>query len=359
MLFLTTANVTDTIPGPLLDRMEVVRLSGYIQDEKMQIARRYLEPVARAQMGLQPHHLELRDDALVSLIQGYCREAGVRNLQKHVEKICRKVALKLVRAVQPAEYEEAAEEAAEGQAGDETGPMGAAAEAEAAQGAKLEDGAVYGAGGKGVGVVPAELVAEGTNVETAVVSAETLSSYVGKPAFTSELFYEINPPGVVTGLAWTSMGGAVLYIEAQPVGRRPSAARDAEGGAEGGGGGGGGPSVMRTGQLGDVMKESVTIAHTFARSFLAGVEPENGFLDEARLHLHVPEGATPKDGPSAGVTMATSMLSLALGRAARSDLAMTGELSLTGRVLPIGGVKEKLIAARRAGVKHVIFPKAN
>jgi len=183
---------------------------------------------------------------------------------------------------------------------------------------------------------------------------------VGKRTFQSELLYESNPPGVVTGLAWTSMGGAVLYIETQPIGPVAAPRSGAADGGDGGdGGGGGGGSIRTTGQMGDVMKESTAIAHTYARSYLAALEPSNDYLERAKLHLHVPEGATPKDGPSAGVTMVTSLLSLATGKPPRAEIAMTGELSLTGKVLPIGGVKEKTIAARRAGVTNIIFPKAN
>jgi len=389
VLFLCTANVVDTIPGPLLDRMELIRLSGYIQDEKVQIARRYLEPTARKTMGLQEQHFELQDLALVELIQGYCREAGVRNLQKHVERICRKVALKVVKASQPIAEAEVSAVAHEGQGAEAGGATGAAEEAAggeatgettaAGAGAVLDEtaGASTSAGGSQVWIEtpptssPADAFTQAVEAfETIVIGKEQLNEYVGKPTFTSERFYESNPAGVVTGLAWTSMGGAVLYIETQPVGTRHLAAArgqsdgdGADGGGSGGGGGGGGSSgggsIIRTGQLGDVMKESSTIAHTFARSFLMSAEPSNTYLEEATLHIHVPEGATPKDGPSAGITMVTSLLSLAMGKPTRSDLAMTGELSLTGRVLAIGGVKEKTIAARRAGVRHVIFPKAN
>ena len=197
----------------------------------------------------------------------------------------------------------------------------------------------------------------------------------------NERFYATNPPGVVTGLAWTSMGGAMLYVEMQPIGptaASASARRQRKGGAAKGGaakgggdgaaegededdsgGGGGGASLRHTGQMGDVMRESTAIAHTFARGFLHRLEPSNGYLEQQALHVHVPEGATPKDGPSAGVTMVTAMLSLATNKSTRADLAMTGELSLTGRVLPIGGVKEKTIAAQRAGIRHIVFPKAN
>jgi len=324
ILFLCTANVSDTIPGPLLDRMEVVRLSGYMQNEKIQIARQYLEPAARKSMGLKEEHFTLTDDALELLVSGYCREAGVRNLQKHIEKVCRKVALKVVRCTQPKEAEAAAED---GEAAKEA--------------ATVED-------------LPVEEAVEPAEFEKIVVGKEQLHDYVGKRNFQSELLYDVNPPGVVTGLAWTSMGGAVLYIETQLMGHLPPPSKE-EGDAASGGRG----SVRTTGQMGDVMKESAAIAHTFARSYLARVDPDNTFLERAALHLHVPEGATPKDGPSAGVTMVTSLLSLAEGKSPRTDVAMTGELSLTGKVLAIGGVKEKTMAARRAGLKHIIFPRAN
>ena len=246
----------------------------------------------------------------------------------------------------------------------------AVADEEAAAAADAAAGGASGApsspsGSSLDGSGPTEGVEGMPSWQTVVIGADELSEYVGKPTYSSERFYDSNPPGVVTGLAWTSMGGAVLYVESQPVGTRHlsvagqggDAAADGGGGGSGGGGGGGG--VVRTGQMGDVMKESCTIAHTFARGFLGGIEPSNAFLEEATLHIHVPEGATPKDGPSAGITIVTSLLSLAMGKPPRSDLAMTGELSLTGKVLPIGGVKEKTIAARRAGVTHIVFPKAN
>ena len=373
VLFLCTANVTDTIPGPLLDRMELVRLSGYILDEKLQIARRYLEPTARSSMGLKDEHMTLEDSALTALIQGYCRESGVRNLQKHVEKICRKVALKVVRATQPtkeAEVEEVKAEKAEVAPKVEEA-LSFDAELRAAEGGKAAEKAAEEAAAETA--APTETAETGTEepeappFDTIVIGEDQLSDYVGKPTFTAENFYTSNggaaPAGVVTGLAWTSMGGAVLYIETQPVGLKhiKRAAKLVDDGEkeEVKDGAGGNANIIRTGQLGDVMKESSSIAHTFARSYLGGLDSSNTFLEEASLHMHVPEGATPKDGPSAGVTMTTSLLSLAMDRPARSDLAMTGELSLTGRVLPIGGVKEKTIAARRAGVRHVVFPKAN
>ena len=373
VLFLCTANDTSTIPGPLLDRMEVVRLSGYVLDEKVQIARRYLEPTARKQMGMKEEHMAITDEAVEELIRWYCREAGVRNLQKHIEKICRKVALKVVRAQQQADAAKAAAAAdglqareaaaaAVSSSGDGDSSSGGGAATEVADGAAATEAPVE------EGAEAAE--AAEASIETVEVGKEHLSDYVGKAPFQNERVYlGDNPPGVVTGLAWTSMGGAMLYVEMQPVGPRRSGgggggggggAEDEEGAAAGGGGGGGGSaSIRHTGQLGDVMRESTAIAHTFARSFVGRVDPGNDYLESTPLHIHVPEGATPKDGPSAGITMVTAMLSLALDKPLPSDLAMTGELSLTGRVLPIGGVKEKTIAAQRAGIKRIIFPKAN
>eukprot|EP01025_Chloroclados_australasicus_P013034 TRINITY_DN16212_c0_g1_i1.p1 TRINITY_DN16212_c0_g1~~TRINITY_DN16212_c0_g1_i1.p1 ORF type:complete len:397 (-),score=61.58 TRINITY_DN16212_c0_g1_i1:283-1410(-) len=178
--------------------------------------------------------------------------------------------------------------------------------------------------------------------EPITIGVSDLKDYVGSPPFSNEKIYEDTPPGVVMGLAWTSMGGSTLYIE--------SAVKEK---AEGKG------TLQCTGQLGDVMKESSTIAHTFCRSFMLEMDAENQFFNESAIHLHIPAGATPKDGPSAGCTMITSLLSLAMKKPVRPNLAMTGEVTLTGMVLPIGGVKEKTLAAKRSGVKHIIFPKAN
>ena len=376
VLFLCTANVVDTIPGPLLDRMELVRLSGYVLDEKVEITRRYLEPNARKDMGLLEEHLQIEDGAVENLIRWYCREAGVRNLQKQIEKICRKVALKVVQATQkdlpPDADVDAANGASDG-AADGSADMAAELKAAAAPptpaGIDTEKHVGEGATAEAAAAAESEAAAAEPPAmppdwEKVVVGADQLADYVGKPTFQSERFYDTNPPGVVTGLAWTSMGGAVLYIETQPSlqgggkGKAAAAEGGESGGASGGGGGGGG-IVRSTGQMGDVMRESTQIAHTFAKSYLREIDGENDYLESTQLHIHVPEGATPKDGPSAGITMVTSLLSLALGRPPRTDLAMTGEVSLTGMVLPIGGVKEKTIAAQRAGVTHLVFPKAN
>ncbi|KAI9099869.1 Lon protease C-terminal proteolytic domain-containing protein [Phlyctochytrium arcticum] len=299
VLFVCTANMLETIPAPLLDRMEIIRLSGYVAEEKVAIASKYLAPSAREAAGLTDADVKVEDSAIEHLIRFYCRESGVRNLKKHIDKIYRKAAFKIVK-------------------GD-------------------SDGAAIG---KPLDVKP-----------------ENLKEYVGSPVFTSDRMYDHTPPGVVMGLAWTSMGmgtqqlrwtsigGSSLYIESV----LESAISD----------GGGKPSFHRTGQMGDVMKESTTIAYTYARALMTKKFPDNKLFDKAHIHLHVPEGATPKDGPSAGSTMVTSLLSLGLNRSVIPDVAMTGEITLTGKILKIGGVKEKTIAAKRSGVKNIIFPAAN
>ncbi|XP_059197917.1 lon protease homolog, mitochondrial [Centropristis striata] len=283
VLFICTANVIDTIPEPLRDRMEMINVSGYVAEEKLAIAEQYLVPQLRSLCGLTEEKASISPDALSLLIRQYCRESGVRNLQKQVEKVFRKVAFSIV----------------SGEHSDVT------------------------------------------------VTPDNLQLYVGKPIFTVDRMYNITPPGVVMGLAWTAMGGSTLFIETSL--RRPSGGADSKG--EG--------SLEVTGQLGDVMKESAKIASTFARAFLMTQEPENHFLVNSHLHLHVPEGATPKDGPSAGCTIVTALLSLATKQPVRQNVAMTGEVSLTGKILPVGGIKEKTIAARRAGVTCIILPAEN
>ncbi|XP_073960462.1 lon protease homolog, mitochondrial isoform X2 [Choristoneura fumiferana] len=281
VLFICTANVVEQIPEPLRDRMELIDMSGYVAEEKLAIAQQYLVPTARTNCGLSPAQLVLTDAALTSLIKSYCRESGVRNLQKHIEKISRKVAYKIVK--------------------------------QEAESLTVDDG--------------------------------NLAQLVGKPTFKHDRLYAATPPGVVMGLAWTAMGGSTLYIE--------TALRNAHQDDKSPMG-----SLELTGHLGDVMKESARIALTVARNYMHKHYPENTFLNTSHIHLHVPEGATPKDGPSAGCTVATALLSLALRRPVRA-LAMTGEISLTGKVLPVGGIKEKIIAAKRVGVNCVILPEEN
>jgi len=394
ILFVCTANVSDTIPGPLLDRMEVIRLSGYDLQEKVKIAEDYLVPSAMRDVGLWPpvapkqeqgekaaapevepkesvqgldapaevsKSEEVKSSAILpgvaaansaartasidsgaveSLIRWYCREAGVRNLQKHIEKICRKLTMKVVEAREAAELEAEeqisgkAEVVAESPAED----VVAGASAKEAEAEKARD-------------PPSK---ESTRVDPSPpdldlhVTEEKLSNYVGKPLFTSDRLYEGQlPAGTVTGLAWTALGGSVLYMEATSLPRPAGKA--------------GAPSLNVTGQLGSVMKESSQLALLLARRQLASLAPESrkAFFEENELHLHCPEGATPKDGPSAGVTMVTALLSLSLDMPVRTDLAMTGEISLNGKVLAVGGIKEKTIAARRAGCKALVYPQAN
>ncbi|MBV9266695.1 MAG: endopeptidase La [Acidobacteriaceae bacterium] len=276
VLFITTANSLDTVPQPLLDRMEILRLSGYSEEEKEQIARRYLIPKQTKAAGLSDAEIEFTDDGLRGIIRGYTREAGLRRLERAIGRVARKVTLQL---------------------------------------------------------------AEGKE-EKAVITAESLTELLGPEIFLPEEMRKTVPPGVATGLAWTETGGDVLYIESAllPNGKG---------------------SLTLTGQLGEVMQESVRIAQSYIWSHAAdlGVDPEK--IKDSGVHVHVPAGAIPKDGPSAGITMTTALTSLYTGLPARSDTAMTGEVTLTGLVLPIGGMKEKVLAARRAGIRRVILPQGN
>jgi ATP-dependent Lon protease len=367
VLFVCTANQLDTIPGPLLDRMEVIRLSGYTAAEKRSIARTYLEPAARLDAGVPMGAVEVEDAALSALADEYAREAGVRNLKKHLERIYRKAALKLVQDgvlvdAQPSAPTPAGEETAARKDGDETYPAkeeGVDTAADSAHSTSREESATSratsssssGDGGTATlgEVPPPHLRAESTpdprfaDGPALRVGVDDLKEYIGQPPYPSDKIYrEHTPAGVVMGLAWTPMGGATLYVEAASVEK-----------GEGKG------SLRATGQLGDVMKESATIAHTYARRFLEDLRPDSAFFADHALHVHVPAGSTPKDGPSAGCTLVTALLSLALNRPVRPDLAMTGEVTLTGKVLPIGGVKEKALAAKRSGVLHVVFPQGN
>jgi ATP-dependent Lon protease len=275
VLFITTANTLDTIPRPLLDRMEILRLSGYSEEEKVHIARRYLIPRQLKQAGLAPEQCPITDEALKKLISGYTREAGLRRLEQAIGRVTRKVTLKF----------------AEGQ------------------------------------------------TEPVTVTVEALTEMLGPEPFQLELARNEMVPGVATGLAWTESGGDVLYIEATLL---PD-----------------GKGLTLTGQLGEVMQESAKTAQSYVWSHakLLGIDPEQ--FKRNGLHVHVPAGAIPKDGPSAGVTMVTALTSAYTKLPARGDTAMTGEVTLTGLVLPIGGIKEKVLAARRAGIKRVILPRAN
>lgn len=273
-LFICTANQLDTIPRALLDRMEVIRLPGYVTQEKIAIGKRHLLPKVRARAGLKPAQLRVSVAALRAVIDGYAREAGVRNLEKQLNRVARKVALQV-----------------------------------------LTD-----------------------STKKVTISPANLLEYLGLPLFREEV--PQRGVGVVTGLAWTAMGGATLEVEAARVHTKNRGFR-------------------LTGQLGEVMRESAEIAYSYITAHLADYQGDPVFFDEAYVHLHVPEGATPKDGPSAGITMATALLSLARNEGLAQPLAMTGELTLTGRVLPVGGIREKLIAAKRVGIRTAILPAAN
>ncbi|EIT78061.1 Lon protease C-terminal proteolytic domain-containing protein [Aspergillus flavus] len=333
VLFVCTANVTDTIPRPLLDRMELIELSGYVADEKMAIAQRYLAPAARELTGLKDVDVNLKEEAIEELIKSYCRESGVRNLKKQIEKVYRKAAFKIVRDLGEDVLAEDKALTDEGKAAQEESKK----ESEAADSANATTEE------KATTETPrvALKVPEGVQLS---IGKDSLTDYVGPPVFTSDRLYETFPPGVTMGLAWTSMGGAALYVESILENALTSESR---------------PGIEITGNLQNVMKESSHIAYSFAKSVLAKQFPENKFFEKARLHMHCPEGAVPKDGPSAGITMASSLLSLALNHSLDPTIAMTGELTVTGKVLRIGGLREKTVAARRAGATKIIFPADN
>jgi len=281
VLFIVTANVLDTIPEPLKDRMDILRLSGYVMQEKKEIAKKYLIPKNRKAMGLLAKHIDFSKEAIRGIVNGYAREAGVRSLENNIKKILRKVAYDLVSAEQ------------------RPGPK--------------------------------------KEATTLKITTKNLTDYLGEPHFVSDRYYKETPVGVVTGLAWTALGGATLYVEATKVHSEKT-------------------SMRLTGQAGDVMKESSQIAWTYCNSSLEKYCDPCEFFPKYEVHIHIPEGATPKDGPSAGVTMAAALFSLLIDKPVIKDLGMTGELTLTGRILAVGGIKEKLIAARRSDLKTIIMP---
>jgi ATP-dependent Lon protease len=274
VLFIATANFIQNIPGPLLDRMEVVEFSGYTEGEKLEIAKRYLVPRQVKQAGLSSDQIEIADQALLGLTSRYTREAGVRQLEREIGRLCRKVARRI-----------AADEA-----------------------------------------------------EQVRIDEEAVAELLGRPKVHPEEAATADQVGVATGMYYTPVGGDIMFVEASTMRGKGN--------------------LVLTGQLGDVMKESARAAWTFARARAEelGIDQE---VFEGDVHIHVPAGAIPKDGPSAGVTMATALVSLLTGRPARYDVAMTGEITLSGRVLPIGGVKEKVLGAVRAGIERIILPKKN
>ena len=275
VMFITTANILDTIPPALRDRMEVLELLGYTLDEKIKIATRYLIPRQREAHGLKANQISFTKGALKRIISGYTREAGLRNLEREIATVCRGVATKIA-------------------AGD---------------------------------------------VKPAKIRIDDISEYLGPIRMISDVKSRISIPGVAMGLAWTPAGGEILFIEA-------TAMKGKKG-------------LTLTGQLGDVMKESATAALSFIRTNAASLKIDEDFFENSDIHLHVPAGAIPKDGPSAGVTMLTALVSLLYQKTIRKDLAMTGEITLRGQVLPVGGIKEKVLAAHRAGIKTIVMPKWN
>ena len=296
VMFITTANVLETIPGPLRDRMEIVRISGYTEAEKVSIARRYLLPRQKKENGLLDDDLFITDETLGQIVRGWTREAGVRSLERELGTICRKVARKISEDVAAADVKRARRPVK-----DESKRRPRKREAARKR-----------------------------------ILSSSLENYLGAQRFQSEMGNREAQVGVSTGMAWTPMGGEILFIETVKMPGR---------------------GLTLTGQLGDVMKESAQIALDFLRSHQTELDIE--VPDDAGVHVHVPAGAIPKDGPSAGVAMTVALASLFSGRPARHDVSMTGEVTLTGRVLPIGGVKEKVLAARQAGLTTVILPERN
>jgi ATP-dependent Lon protease len=274
-MFITTANILDTIPPALRDRMEVLQLLGYTEDEKIKIANRYLIARQRREHGLKADQISFTKGAVKRIISDYTREAGLRNLEREIATICRGVASN---------------------------------------------------------------IAEGS-AKHAVIKVVNISKYLGPIRFTFEAKARTSTPGVAMGLAWTQAGGDLLFIEATTMN--------------------GNKNLTLTGQLGDVMKESATAALSFVRANAASLGISEEYFGNHDIHIHVPAGAIPKDGPSAGVTMLTALTSLLTNKTIHKDLAMTGEITLRGQVLPVGGIKEKVLAAHRAGIKTIIMPKWN
>ena len=274
-MFITTANSTETIPRPLLDRMEVISVPGYTEEEKVKIAQQYLIPKQLRAHGLKPKNFLISEKAIHELINDYTRESGVRNLEREVGSLCRKVARKIVSK-------------------------------------------------------------KGTAFR---ITPSSLESYLGKKKFRYDVVEGESEIGVTTGMAWTQVGGDTLFIETAVV---PGTGK-----------------IQLTGQLGDVMQESAKAAITYIRSIAGEYGIDKEFYKKNDLHVHVPEGAVPKDGPSAGVTMFTSVMSALTGNPIRKDVAMTGEITLRGKVLPVGGIKEKVLAAHRAGIRTILLPREN
>ncbi len=316
VLFIATANVLHTIPAPLQDRMEVIRLSGYTELEKLEIAKRFLVPKQLEGNGLKTDQLEFEDSGLLALINGYTREAGVRNLEREVGNVCRKVVRSVVMSMPIDEVVEVKPKKAKGR-----------------KKAEVVEIATVGAATKEVaGLKPVEF-------KKSLVGEANLNEYLGPAKFRDAVWDKKNEIGSTTGLAWTEVGGTILTTEVTIL--------------EGRG------KLTTTGKLGDVMQESAQAAMSYVRSRAHQLGLPKDFYRHVDIHVHVPEGAIPKDGPSAGITLATSISSALSKIPVRGDIAMTGEITLRGKVLPIGGLKEKLLAAHRYGIAEAILPKEN
>ena len=305
VMFIATANGLDNIPPALRDRMEILPLSGYTEEEKLHIARRYLVPKQTAAHALTSEDISFSDDAILTIARDYTREAGVRNLEREIANVCRKVVKEVAQAMaQPPKpvVKVGKQKGGKEKAGDE------------------------------------KIVVAVTDFPVEVTPAR-VREYLGKPRFESDVAEMVNMPGVATGLAWTEVGGEILFIEATRMK--------------------GSKQLTITGQLGDVMRESAQAALSYVRAHAAELGIDEDIFATSDIHLHIPAGATPKDGPSAGITLTTALASLLTGRKVKDSLAMTGEITLRGKVLPIGGLKEKSLAAKRAGITTIIAPKRN
>jgi endopeptidase La len=344
VFFIATANQLGPIPIPLRDRMEIIQLAGYSDREKLNIAKQYLIDRQIKENGLTAKQLEITDDAINLLTSRYTREAGVRQLERTIGNLARKVALKVAESSPPI----APAASADGTSLPPSGDMPAATGDGSSVSPSLSGGeTAASADGSsvsppvlgGVASASADGVVSSDGPPKFVITAKEVREYIGPPRFFPESAREELPAGVATGMAWTEMGGEVLFIEATLL--------------PGGGG------LTLTGQLGEVMKESAQAARSYLWSHASefGIDPEA--IKQNGVHLHVPAGAIPKDGPSAGVTMASALASLYTGRKVRSDTAMTGEITLSGLVFPVGGIKEKVLAAHRAGIRRIILPAQN
>ncbi len=321
VMFLATANVADTIPGPLLDRMEVIRFDGYTSEEKLAIAKGYLWPRQRDRNGLREDEVEITDEVLRTIIAEYTREAGVRSLERELGTVLRKTATKIASTFDDDASQTNTGDADTGAGDDESQP------------------------GSQNGAKPAQSkpAAKKKAVKAVTIDLETVRDALGRQKFFQESAARTATPGVATGLAVTGAGGDVLFVEATAMK----------------GGGSGGNSLVLTGQLGDVMKESARIALSYVRGHAEELGIDEHAFENREFHVHVPAGAIPKDGPSAGVTMVTALASLLSGRPVKHTVGMTGEVTLQGRVLPIGGLKQKVLAAHAAGLTDVILPERN